>query len=147
MFSGSSLPQLKKTWKDWKQGAFKDSLRQTLLSSLHFLVLSLLWASSMPVEAIYSTFPACSLKGPAPSLFLSKLLEGRDPEMLGPHGGKPRFLKRAAQESHGLSQEWGLNCIVLNHQHYRAYLLRQLTATLRWLVCSSSSVVSEEWQV
>lgn len=86
----------KKTWKDWKQGAFKDSLRQTLLSSLHFLILSLLWASSMLVETIYSTFPACSLKGPTPSLFLPKLLEGRDPEMLGPHGGKPRFLKRAS---------------------------------------------------
>lgn len=34
----------------------------------------------------FSTFLACLLKCPIPSLFLSTLLEVKDPEMVGPHG-------------------------------------------------------------
>ena len=110
------------------EGAFKDSPRHALLSSLHFLFFSLLWE----VACWWKWFPHFPGLLPRMSCTLSLLSDAAGREGLW-DGGKSKFPRMAAQESHWLSQERGWNHTVLNQGDYRACLLLQLTATLYWL--------------
>lgn len=142
-FSGSLLPQLKKkSWRFWKQGASKDPLRQTPSASSHFSTfLSLLWANRMLMGVIYVTFLACSLKCLIPLSFDLYSWKGRTLRSGATWRKKPRSLRRAAQKSPWLSQEWELTCIVRSQREHRAYSLQLLTATLSWLMCSFSKIL------
>lgn len=145
--SGSQLPQLKNTWRHWKPGASKDSLRQTLLASVHLsTIVSLLWVSGMLADQ-FSTFLACLLKCPVPSLFLSTLLEVKTP-IWWIHMVEEAQMPEESSPSEPMpitGVKTQLYCATTSD--YRAYSLLQLIVMLPWLMCSSSpSCVAMEWQ-
>lgn len=139
----SCLNWKKKPWRDWKLAASKDSLRQTLLVSLHFSTfISLSLGQWIAGRSDLLYFPSLFSKM---SRTLSLPMYTAASE--APWDGRAtwwkesRPLRIAAQESHRLSQERELKCIVLSCQDYRVYLLLQLTAAWPWLTCACSSKI------